>query len=196
MTEVAATGRVLHPASGNVNKGKGLMNTPPPPPLPARAPPPPPKRKGHALTATILLGVLGLVFVGAALDDGGADGPGIESSARFLTGNLPEGVYTTTASELSRRYESNEVATDQQINGRPVLVSGRVESIDKDFWNNVVIHLAVDGALPASMRMLDDQTAKAAALSKGEMVTIHCEGMRRMIGSPSGSDCTLLAARP
>ena len=51
------------------------------------------------------------------------------------------GVYTTTAPELNRDYEATEVATDQKIGGRVVVVSGSIDSIDKDFLDHAVIHL-------------------------------------------------------
>lgn len=102
-------------------------------------------------------------------------------------------VYTTTASALNRDYDRNEVATDLKIAGRVVEVSGRVQSIDKDFTDDVVLNLAAGNEfLPAGMTMEESETAKAAALSKGDQVTVRCKKMRRIMNTPSGDDCILM----
>ena len=43
--------------------------------------------------------------------------------------------------QLWNEYEANEVAADEKYKGKRLLVAGVVDSIDKDVFNNVVLHL-------------------------------------------------------
>ena len=42
-------------------------------------------------------------------------------------------VFTTSAKQLFKAYEENEVATDENMKGKLISVNGVVQSIDKDF---------------------------------------------------------------
>lgn len=170
------------------------MNSPPLPPVPQTVPAR--KPTDYALTTTIVLGVLGLLVIAFVLEPPGSpQSPAVRDQIQQLTGTPRSDVYTTTGAALSHDYDTNEVATDLKINGRAILVSGRVKSIDKDYWNNVVVDLALGNELmPASIKMLDNYASKAAALSEGNEVTIRCKKMRRMVGNPYGSGCVLARA--
>jgi uncharacterized protein (DUF1330 family) len=98
--------------------------------------------------------------------------------------------YKTTAAKLYQDYEANEVATDEKIGDKPVEISGKVESIDKDFMNNILIHMATGQMfMDAVLSMEDSEKDKAMKTSKGSKVTIVCQRMSRMIGMPQGSGC-------
>jgi hypothetical protein len=98
--------------------------------------------------------------------------------------------YKTTASKLFSDYEANEVATDEKISGKPVEISGSVESIDKDFLNNIIINIRTSNPfMPARLTLEDSEKDKAMKASKGNKVTLVCQKMMRIIGSPAGSDC-------
>lgn len=99
--------------------------------------------------------------------------------------------YKTTATKLYKDYEANEVATDEAIGGRPVEVSGVVEGIDKDMFNNINVTLSTGELFShASLTLEDDQASKAAKLKKGVKTVIVCKRVTRIMGSPVGSDCT------
>lgn len=101
-----------------------------------------------------------------------------------------DSVYKTTSVDLFRAYDANEVATDAAIHGRVVEISGRVNSIDKDAFDHIVVHLATANEFQStSLTMGDSEAAKAGALQKGVMITVRCAGMKRMIGSPYGTGC-------
>ena len=101
-------------------------------------------------------------------------------------------VYETTAVQLLRDYNTNEVATDANISGKWVYVSGRVASIDRDLNGNIVVRLATGNEVDAAEMMLyPSEAAKAAALHKGDDVHVLCEFMQRRIGSPFGTNCLL-----
>ena len=100
-------------------------------------------------------------------------------------------VYQTTARKLFSAYDENEVATDEELKGKLVAVTGIVQSIDKDFTDSIIISLKTDNQfMPARMDMKDSQKAAAMSLKKGKQVVIVCERMSRIIGAPSGRDCT------
>ncbi|PIF21779.1 OB-fold protein [Candidatus Pantoea floridensis] len=100
-------------------------------------------------------------------------------------------VYQTTARKLFNDYEENEVAVDEQLKGKIVAMTGVVQSIDKDFTDSIIISLKTDNEfMPARLEMKDSQKAAAIALKKGKQVVIVCEKMSRIIGAPSGRNCT------
>lgn len=99
-------------------------------------------------------------------------------------------IYKTTAEALADLYDENEVAADDKIGGRKVEVTGVVQSIDKDFTGSVVVLLQSGNEfMPARLGMEDTEKSKAASLRKGQTVSILCDKMMFLIGSPSGRSC-------
>lgn len=99
-------------------------------------------------------------------------------------------VFNTTARQLFKAYDENEVATDEQMKGKLVAVKGVVQSIDKDFTDSIIISLKTDNEfMPARMQVEDSGKDKAMALKKGQQITVICKRMSRVVGSPSGRDC-------
>jgi uncharacterized protein len=98
-----------------------------------------------------------------------------------------------TPDQLYQQYSANEVATDQAIAGRVVQVTAPVKSIDKDLFDSAVLHFATANEFTDMGAKLDDsQKPRAATLSQGQIVTVQCKTMRRMVGSPMGSDCAFI----
>lgn len=99
-------------------------------------------------------------------------------------------VYQTTARKLFNAYDENEVATDEEIKGKLVAVTGIVQSIDKDFTDSIIISLKTDNEfMPARMEVKDSEKSTALTLKKGKQVVIVCERMSRIVGAPSGRSC-------
>ena len=97
-----------------------------------------------------------------------------------------------TAAELYAAYAANEVSADNRFKGKKILVFGPVDAIAKDAADRIVVRLAaggpiatVDGYLPA------DEKAKAAALERGQKISLLCRGAGRLIGSPILADCSI-----
>ncbi len=102
----------------------------------------------------------------------------------------PAEVVKVTAVELFNAYEANEVATDERLKGKQVEVTGTVQSIDKDAFDNIVIRLRTPNEfMSAALEVVESEKGKAIALNKGAKVTIRCDRMMRIVGSPAGSDC-------
>ena len=114
----------------------------------------------------------------------------IEKPQDTIKNSESDTVYKTTAAQLYQDYDANEVATDERIGGRPVEIAGKIESIDKDFMNNIVIHLNIGQLFgDAGLTMEASEKTKAIQLSKGVDVTIVCQKMVRIITFPQGSNC-------
>lgn len=100
--------------------------------------------------------------------------------------------YVTTAADLAAAYAANEVATDAKIAGRPVLVSGVVQAIEKDFLGAPVVAIALSNPyMPARMGMDKAGMAAIAELKRGQKIDVACVGMSFLLGVPSGRDCKL-----
>ena len=101
-------------------------------------------------------------------------------------------VYKTTAQQLYKDYEANEVAADEKMKGKLIEISGTVDSIDKDAFDNIVVHLKTGDAFSAAMvGMKDSEKQKAIALKKGAKITATCESSSRVMGSPALQKCVL-----
>jgi hypothetical protein len=91
---------------------------------------------------------------------------------------------------LWRDYEANEVAADNKYKGRILAVGGRVDSIDKNFADEIIVRLSSPNQFMTTMATMEkSQAGQAAQLSKGETVTLVCEGQGRIMGAPSLGGC-------
>ncbi|MCZ2896360.1 OB-fold putative lipoprotein [Burkholderia thailandensis] len=112
------------------------------------------------------------------------------SETSHVTKKAAEPALSVTASQLFAAYEKNEVAADQQYKGKSLLVSGTVQSIDKDAFDNIVIQLRTSNEfMPVHAYLASGNEAVAASLDKGQKVKWVCEGEGRLIGSPMLREC-------
>lgn len=97
---------------------------------------------------------------------------------------------STSAREIFAEYEANEVAADQKYKGKEVVIVGTVQSIDKDAFNNIVVHLQTPNQfMSVSATLQDKYESEAARMNKGEVLGFSCTGAGRIIGSPVLRDC-------
>jgi hypothetical protein len=149
---------------------------------PARWPPavhqPSERKSSHFLRTALAL--VGLFWLGMAI-----------YSVEAVEAPAPHVQYTADA--LFAAYDTNEVATDIYLKVKIVDVTGRIQSIDKDFWNDMIVSLQTRNEfMPAKMHVISSQEAQVAALRKGQIVLFSCTKMKRWVGAPWGSDCVLL----
>ncbi|WP_144030654.1 OB-fold protein [Bradyrhizobium japonicum] len=112
-----------------------------------------------------------------------------------IVSGSPTEVVRVTAVDLFRQYDDNEVATDNRLKGKIIEVSGRVQSINKDFLDHVYVTLATPNQfMSASMHVPKSEEPKMAELRKGQAVALRCLKMKRWVGSPSGDDCVLMGS--
>ncbi len=101
---------------------------------------------------------------------------------------------TVEATTLYKDYETNEVAADDKYKDKALLVTGKLQAIDKDFMNNVVLKLTTGdrfGINAVHATLEDSEKSKAAKLSKGDKVSLRCIGGTRIMKSPTLKDCTV-----
>lgn len=95
-----------------------------------------------------------------------------------------------SAAELFSAYDGNEVAADERFKGKLLGVQGKIQSIDKDAFQHIVIRLATKNQfMPISATINPVDKGTAALLSKGETTRLYCEGAGRVIGSPVLKEC-------
>ncbi|HTV54040.1 MAG TPA: hypothetical protein VMI06_03915, partial [Terriglobia bacterium] len=100
-----------------------------------------------------------------------------------------------SALELFSAYQSNEVAADNKYKGRLLLVSGYVESINKDFIDNPYLMLATPNEFMGIRADLNkEEESTAAQLSKGEPINLRCTGGGMTLGSPILNGCSIVPA--
>jgi hypothetical protein len=80
-------------------------------------------------------------------------------------------VFTTSAKQLFKAYEENEVATDENMKGKLISVNGVVQSIDKDFTDSIIIGLQTDNQF--ILHELRWKTEKATAVHKKGQLALH-----------------------
>lgn len=102
----------------------------------------------------------------------------------------PRQTIGVAAEQLYADYQANEVRADERYKGKRLLVGGKVQSIDKSAFGDIVIKLAT----PSAMRwvhatMKDSERPSASRLSKGDAVTVLCLGFGMALGSPILDEC-------
>lgn len=146
----------------------------------------------QSLVGAVIVIVFMLYCIGKVGDT--ASGPSATStasntSAPGLAARTP--IATVSAMEMWQQYDANEVSADNYYKGRVFRVTGTVQSIDKDFMDNIVLHLRSPNEFMSTSATVDQEGAsQAAQLSKGERVSLTCLVKGRIIGSPVLDDCT------
>lgn len=102
-----------------------------------------------------------------------------------------ETVFAADYDKLIKSYRDNEVNADNIYKGKLLQITGRVESINKDFAGGMYIMLypLYQGA---HCSLNDSQEAKAAALKRGSKITVtgRCTGL--MVGNVILADCEII----
>ena len=160
----------------------------------ASAPPPPqpvyvaaPKKKGvpGAIVLLVFIALAFWIYNMAHQDEAG-------STSGSAQADPPAAPIAMTPRELYLAYDANEVAADQSWAGHPIQITAPIQAIDKDFTNDVVLKFSTGddfGDLQATLSK--GQEGRAASLQRGQVVTVVCTKMHRIIKSPMGSNCTL-----
>ncbi len=115
------------------------------------------------------------------LPPAGTDGPSVPSPAQNVS-----------AERLFLDYQKNEVSADSMYKGRSLAVTGTVSSINKDFTDSVYLVLETSNEfMGVHANLRGSEASKASVLSKGEIVTVVCEGNGMIVGSPMLADCVI-----
>lgn len=96
-----------------------------------------------------------------------------------------------TARDLAAAYEANEVAAQQQFGDRLLLVTGQVTGITLDLFDEPVVQMAGVNQFLSVQADLNDKNV-AAALQKGQEISLLCEKVTEVISIPMLDECELV----
>jgi len=80
------------------------------------------------------------------------------------------------AKDLYNEYDNNEIAADEKYEGEEILITGTIQEIGKDIFDDMYVSLKTDNIIGTVQCMLaDGETNKAAKLSTGQSITMSGE---------------------
>ncbi|MBZ1392289.1 OB-fold putative lipoprotein [Psychrobacter pacificensis] len=140
----------------------------------------------------IVIIVIALFIIGLIFGSDDAETTTTSTSSETVAEAPTETATPVTAQEIFEAYDNNEVAADQQYKDKPLLVTGKVSGISSDFMDDAQVQLATSNEFMDVMASGDDTFNSAAAtLSKGQKITMLCQGGGEVVGSPMLSDCVI-----
>jgi hypothetical protein len=98
-----------------------------------------------------------------------------------------------TALQLLAEYNANEVAADIKYKRKPLQVSGRVASINKDFTDSIYIAIQGDSGL-SNIHASGFSVEQASIFKKNQSIVINCIGGGLVMLSPILKECSLASS--
>ena len=96
----------------------------------------------------------------------------------------------TTAEQYDADYDANEVSADQKYDGKTILLTGVIESINEDFKGDAFLVLKTSKPFMGVHAELNERgKAGAAALAKSTTIYLVCESGTRIMESASARNC-------
>lgn len=97
-----------------------------------------------------------------------------------------------TAQQLFNAYQNNEVAAQQALNGRSILISGVIDDITLDFMDEPVVSLATSNQFMSVQLDFDEEdAAMVSQLRSGQEFTALCDEVSEVAGTPMLDDCVV-----
>jgi hypothetical protein len=100
-----------------------------------------------------------------------------------------------TAIDLSRKYNANEVAADNEFRNKTLWITGKVDAISKNAFDKP--YLALRGAeMFREVHAVMDKSAyeQIATYKKGQSVSLICRGAGMTLMSPIATECITLGS--
>jgi len=98
-----------------------------------------------------------------------------------------------TAADLWLEYARDPAGADRRFRDRPVVVSGMVRSIERDFDGRLMIRLSTGGGVDTVNAKLATRDDPAISLvGKGRALSLGCVGRGALIGAPLLGSCSVL----
>lgn len=94
-----------------------------------------------------------------------------------------------SASQLQADYDANEIAADQQYKGKKILLSGIIDSINKDVTGDGYLTLQSSSPLGVQARLSNRGMQGASLLAKGTYIYLVCDPGMRVATIPIVEHC-------
>jgi hypothetical protein len=120
---------------------------------------------------------------------GVAIAPARTPAAAALAGQAAE----ISATDLWMAYSRDPVGTDRSFRDHPVLVTGTIRSIERDFGGRLLVRLNTGDAFEtvnATMASRDNPTV-AGTTAKGRPISLLCQGRGMLMGAPLLGACSV-----
>jgi hypothetical protein len=101
--------------------------------------------------------------------------------------------WRTTAKNYDSAYEANEIAADRDFKGKKILLSGTIDSIEKDFTDSSFITLRSSGLMGVHAQLSKQSAEKAASFTKGQHLYLVCDGGGRVVSVATLDNCELFS---
>lgn len=135
-------------------------------------------------------GILVLIVIGLAVLGSLLGGGEKKDASPVAAASKPP--IEVTAEQLFRAYQANEAAAQQAYGDSPLLVSGTIAGVDLDIGDNPIVKLRTSNEfMSAQAALADSAKPRAAQLSKGERITLRCESVSEVMGTPMLRDCVI-----
>ena len=149
-----------------------------------------PAKRGCGLWILIAAAVIvGLVVVAAIF------GPTKEQRAvqrAQKTADVAVGAMDVTAQQLWAAYEQNEASAQQAYGGRPLRVSGIVDSVQLGISDEPFVTLKTGNMFQSvHLTFANPSDPAITAMRKGNKVTAVCTDVSEVVGTPILKDCAL-----
>jgi hypothetical protein len=146
------------------------------------------------LAGCLLAGMFAVASAGSLMPSArSADAAGAPSSA--ASGSVPvmgATAVAVAASDLWLAYNRDPAQADLRFKDRPLLVTGSVRSVDRDFEGRMLVRLNTGDAYDTvNARMALRNDPAAIGIVKGRQVSLSCVGRGALIGAPQLGDCAV-----
>jgi hypothetical protein len=96
---------------------------------------------------------------------------------------------TVTVRQYDIAYDANEIAADNQYKGKKLLVSGTIDSIEKDAMDSGFLMLRAANPVGVRAQLRSDAMGEAASFARGQKISLVCIGSGRVVGIANLDDC-------
>lgn len=138
----------------------------------------------------MILGVLGAIGAVVKDRDDNKSGSSSSSSSSSRASSSPEEIIQVSSDQLHRDYSSNEIRADEMYRGKTLVVTGAVQSINKDMFDDPYVVLWTTNEFEG-VHATFKNSGGLGALSPGQHVTLRCKGDGKSIVSPMLKRCEL-----
>lgn len=105
---------------------------------------------------------------------------------KFLDPSLP----VVAANYIAEAYNENQVAADQQYNGKLLFLTGQIQGINSGLGNEPYLSLyGINPFLSPQAHFKDGNMPKIASLQMNQKINLVCTGNGAIIGTPMFKDC-------